>query len=282
MKDLGKRCLVACFLIPLILLSLLFAYKGLIPFIVAFVFVLGSCIAVYEYGLLAQEKGVKIYFSWLYFFTALVVVSFFLTAKFPIGFLPSVFCLVFAFLSLFLLQMQDKDGAIINLAVNSFALMYIAIPIAMILYCLYFPGSQDGRLWVGYLFLVTKIADVGAYFAGNLLGRKKLAPSISPGKTVEGGIFGLISSVVASVSMVYLIQFYNISGFDLSFEGSLFLGFILGLVGPLGDLAESLLKRDANKKDSNVLPGFGGVLDIVDSLLFTSPVLYLYLNYVHA
>ena len=101
-------------------------------------------------------------------------------------------------------------------------------------------------------------------------------------KTVEGGIFGLISSVVASVSMVYLIQFYNISGFDLSFEGSLFLGFILGLVGPLGDLAESLLKRDANKKDSNVLPGFGGVLDIVDSLLFTSPVLYLYLNYVHA
>lgn len=282
MKDLGKRCLVACVLIPVILLSLMFAYRGFFPYIVTAFFCLGACVAVYEYGLLAFAKGIKLNVFWLYVFTCFIVISFFLVSRYSFNSFLPVFILSLAFLSLFLLQLQSIDGAIINLAVNGFGFIYIAVPIAMILYCLYFPGSQDGRLWVGYLFLVTKIADVGAYFAGNLWGRNKLAPSLSPGKTVEGGLFGLVCSVVASLSMVYCVKAWTVTGFDLSFSGSLFLGVCLGFLGPLGDLAESLLKRDANKKDSNALPGFGGVLDIVDSILFTSPVLYLYLNYVHA
>jgi phosphatidate cytidylyltransferase len=134
-----------------------------------------------------------------------------------------------------------------------------------------------GRGWIAYLLVVTKITDIGAYFAGSLWGRRKLAPQISPGKTVEGAIFGLASAVSAS----YVFHLFSQGrSFQLTTLEWVSFGLILGAIGQFGDLSESLLKRDANKKDSNTLPGLGGVLDAVDSLLFNTPILYLYLKYI--
>ena len=121
------------------------------------------------------------------------------------------------------------------------------------------------------MIVVTVMTDVGAYFAGKKFGKKKLAPNLSPGKTIEGAAGGLMLALIASLVM------YFINSAHLSFFMAVLLGILFGIVGQAGDLAESLLKRDAGVKDSNGLPGLGGVLDIVDSLLFTAPLTYLVL-----
>ena len=130
------------------------------------------------------------------------------------------------------------------------------------------------------MLVVTKITDVGAYFAGGLWGKRKLAPQISPGKTVEGALFGLFCALLASFAFHLLSQYSGAQGFQLGVGEWMVLGMLLGVIGQFGDLSESLLKRDANKKDSNSLPGLGGVLDAVDSLLFTAPIIYFYIQYI--
>ena len=209
--------------------------------------------------------------------TVAEVISFFISAKYPL--LESLPIIVFfiSFLILFALHFGEKDGAIVDLAVSSFGLLYIAVPMGMILGILYLP-NVDGRWWIAYLLVVTKITDIGAYFAGSLWGRRKLAPSISPKKTIEGAIFGLVCAMLAS--FVFHCASDYASPFHLGTLEWVFLGLILGAVGQFGDLSESLLKRDANKKDSNALPGLGGVLDALDSILFNTTIIYIYLQFI--
>jgi phosphatidate cytidylyltransferase len=152
----------------------------------------------------------------------------------------------------------------------------------MILGIIYGPHSQDGRIWAAYLLAATKITDIGGYFGGSLWGRRKLAPNISRGKTLEGAIFGLILSVGTSFIFYLLGKSIGALHFSLGSIEWIYLGVIMGCIGQFGDLSESLLKRDANKKDSNTLPGFGGALDAVDSLLFNAPILYFYLLAFHS
>lgn len=280
MKDLSKRFALSLFTIPFVVCLLVFASYAWVSYFVTLFVATITCVAVWEYEQFVKAKGGRLLLPVLLFFTLLEVLSFFAAAQYP--FLMSAPLVVFfvAFLSLFVLHFKEKEGAIVDLAVSSFGLTYIVVPMGMILGVLYFSGDQDGRWWVAYLLLVTKIADIGAYFAGNLWGRRKLAPNISPGKTVEGTFFGLVCAVVASFGFYLLSQNTHIHHFHISAVESVVFGLILGLIGPLGDLSESLLKRDANKKDSNALPGFGGVLDMVDSLLFNAPIIYLYLYFV--
>ena len=99
-------------------------------------------------------------------------------------------------------------------------------------------------------------------------------------KTIEGTFFGLICAGLASFGFLALSRFFYLEGFHIGVLQAAILGPLLGLIAPIGDLSESLLKRDANKKDSNSLPGFGGALDLIDSLLFNAPALYLYLHFI--
>jgi len=277
MKDLSKRFFASVCTVPLVIGLLVFALNPWFQYVATAVCALIACVAVWEYEQFVKAKGGRLLLPVLLVFSLAEVVSFFIAARNPnyLGLPLAVFFV--AFLSLFVLHFKEKDGAIVDLAVSSFGLTYIVVPVGMILGVLYISTGQDGRLWVAYLLLVTKITDVGAYFAGNLWGRRKLAPMISPGKTVEGTIFGLLCAVGASIGFYYLGSYLNTPSFYMSWGESIVFGIVLGLIGPLGDLSESLLKRDANKKDSNALPGFGGVLDMVDSLLFNAPILYLYL-----
>jgi phosphatidate cytidylyltransferase len=280
MKDLNKRLTLSFFAIPFVVCLLVFSGNSWFQYFVTLLLALITCVAVWEYEQFVKAKGGRLFLPVLLAFTLLEVLSFFAAAKFS-GFTGAPLAVFFvAFVSLFALHFKEKEGAIVDLAVSSFGLTYVVLPMGMVLGILYFPGGQDGRWWVAYLLLVTKITDIGAYFAGNLWGRRKLAPSISPGKTVEGTLFGLICAVVVSFGFHLLSRSFSMDSFRLSSIESLVFGFVLGLLGPLGDLSESLLKRDANKKDSNALPGFGGVLDMVDSILFNAPVIYLYLYFV--
>ena len=117
------------------------------------------------------------------------------------------------------------------------------------------------------------MTDVGAYFVGKFLGKHKLS-KLSPNKTLEGAVMGLVTAIAVSVLMYYLGRKFAFENFSFTLFRSIWLGALIGVLGQAGDLAESLLKRDAKVKDSNQIPGLGGILDMLDSLLFTAPFTY--------
>lgn len=128
------------------------------------------------------------------------------------------------------------------------------------------------------LIAVTKVTDASAYFAGKSFGRTKLCPRISPGKTIEGAVAGLLSGILAA--WLYFDCFVpwidTSSGPQAGWWGPMLVGLLLGLVGLIGDLIESVVKRSVGAKDSgNLLPGLGGIWDVTDSLLPTAVVGYL-------
>lgn len=127
---------------------------------------------------------------------------------------------------------------------------------------------------LGFFFLVLMGSDTGAYFAGRALGRHKLIPKISPGKTWEG----LIGGLLAAAAFAALATFWFFP--ELPFQASIPLAVVMAAVGVLGDLAESAIKRGANTKDAaSILPGHGGFLDRLDSLLFNAPILYYFARF---
>ncbi|MBV9214715.1 MAG: phosphatidate cytidylyltransferase [Acidobacteria bacterium] len=134
------------------------------------------------------------------------------------------------------------------------------------------PGLSTRLL--GYFFTVIFSSDIGAYFAGRALGKHKLAPAISPGKTVEGLIGGLLFA--AGGAAIVTATFFK----ELPFQWAIPLALVLATVGVLGDLAESAMKRGAGAKDAaSILPGHGGFLDRLDSLLFGAPILYYFARF---
>lgn len=127
---------------------------------------------------------------------------------------------------------------------------------------------------LGYFFIVVFMSDTGAFYAGRAFGKHKLAPTISPGKTVEGLIGGLLAAAAGAAIATY--AFFH----ELPLQFSIPLAVILTAVGVLGDLAESAMKRGAGAKDAaSILPGHGGFLDRLDSLLFGAPILYYFARF---
>jgi phosphatidate cytidylyltransferase len=141
-------------------------------------------------------------------------------------------------------------------------------------------AGLDGRLLVMYLISVVKMSDIGAYFTGRFLGKHKMVPRISPKKTWEGFAGGVGGSCLAG------FIWYHFTGGDLrvvhiGIPHVIIIPILLAILGVLGDLVESLFKRSAAVKDSSQsVPGMGGILDVVDSLLLASPVLYIYVQFV--
>ncbi len=132
-----------------------------------------------------------------------------------------------------------------------------------------------GREWVLLLVWVTWLGETAAYLVGSLMGRRPLARVISPKKTIEGAMAQLVVSVLAA--LVARAWFFE----SLSVSGAVFVGLLLGIVGQIGDLVESALKRSVGTKDTGrLIPGHGGVLDRIDSLLFNTPVLFYYAAHV--
>ena len=169
---------------------------------------------------------------------------------------------------------ENTFEALGGLATTLFGLAYIA---ALFSYFFYIRTTDpaQGAWLVLFLIVVTKMGDVGAYAVGNLIGRHTLMPRISPRKTVEGFVGAVLFSAVAAMLAQRWLGTQPIFGQSGTRTLCLLLGLILGVVGQLGDLAESLLKRDCQVKDTGALmPGLGGVLDVVDSLLFTAPIFY--------
>jgi phosphatidate cytidylyltransferase len=158
-----------------------------------------------------------------------------------------------------------------------FGLMYVPWLLNFIQKIAFFP-QVDGRFYVLYFLVLTKFSDCGAYLAGTLFGRHKLIPRISPGKTWEGLAGAVVLSILGSLAFFWLApdRLAGMNGIH-----AVLLGLLLSLTAVVGDLIESLFKREAGIKDSGRLfPGIGGILDLLDSVLFNAPLMYLYLRHI--
>ena len=273
-QDLSKRLLFSSLILIVIALILLFAYFPYVNWVIAVFLSLVGGIGMWEYvGLTKSNRTL------LLFFGTILIFSFFLSSHFLcLTKLPWIILFLGA-VALFVYHFNKISGAASSIALGFFGLCYVAIPIGPIFPILFLSTQVggEGRYWVLYLLVVTKITDVGAYFGGKLLGKRKLATELSPAKTITGALFGFFSAIIFSLLFYRMHSFFPSVSFTLT--ESLWLGALLGCLGQVGDLAESLLKRDAGVKDSNRLPGLGGVLDMLDSLLFTIPPVYLFLYF---
>ena len=157
---------------------------------------------------------------------------------------------------------------------------YIGVLLGVVAQLRWVAGADAGYLVMGSLLVVTKGGDIGAYFFGRLFGKRKMVPHLSPGKTWAGAVGALIGSAVSAVVWLQYAtpQFTprdSVKWIPPEWYYSACYGAILGVTGLIGDLCESLIKRDVGKKDSaRLLPGFGGLLDLMDSVIYAGPVAY--------
>lgn len=161
-----------------------------------------------------------------------------------------------------------------NIAVTVFGVLYVALPMAFLVRTRFLGEGWD---LVMLVIAVTKASDVGGYFAGSIMGRRKLAPRVSPNKTVEGAIGGVVASALVSFLMAYGMGIKTL--ISRGILATISFGVVVGVASIAGDLTESLIKRSTDTKDSgNLLPSFGGVLDLIDSFLVAAPVAYFVLS----
>jgi len=190
---------------------------------------------------------------------------------------PRTFSLVIALSIMFILlcQMRRKNlsQAITNCAMTLFGPLYV---VGLLSYLIALRNLDGGQSLVFTVWFITWVGDSGAFVIGKSRGKHKLFPRISPHKTVEGAIGGVGSAILASFMAYFILKaIFGRAPFPISH--SFLLGLTLGILGILGDLSESLLKRDGKVKDSGGnIPGHGGILDTFDSLLFTVPAIYYY------
>jgi phosphatidate cytidylyltransferase len=172
---------------------------------------------------------------------------------------------------------KTNPNGLAAIATTLLGLMYVPWLLNFIQKINYLP-EIEGRYYVLYFIVVTKFSDLGAYCTGSLIGRHKMIPRISPGKTWEGFVGAIVISTGISVCFVQLAGPHMK---EMNLVHAVVLGIILSVAAVIGDLIESLFKREAGVKDSGkFFPGIGGILDLLDSLLFNAPLMYLYLRHV--
>ena len=195
-------------------------------------------------------------------------------------------CLLGFLLTVFARQMFESlrdDAPLRTMAYTLFGLLYVLWLFNFVTKIVYVmprasDGAVTGQFYALYLIVITKFSDMGAYLTGSVVGKHMMVPHISPKKTWEGFAGALFFSLLASWGMFKLMPGHLSA---LNWTHATILGLLLGFAAVIGDLAESIVKRSTGVKDSgNFLPGIGGALDLIDSLLFTAPLLFFYLRLV--
>ena len=226
--------------------------------------------AVHEfYGIIKHSKGL----SPLTYFGVLWVVLFIISHHLsqipnPYNIDPRYLLLTSAVILplIILLWRRGKENAFAEWAWTVAGILYIGW---LLSYYVELRSLNDGRGWVFLAILSTFASDASAYFTGKALGRHKMAPYVSPKKTWEGAMGGILGAIVASVALSILFRL------PLLWWGAIIVGILISIIGQFGDLVKSLFKRNMGIKDSgNILPGHGGLLDRMDSLAFAGVLVY--------
>lgn len=266
-RSLIKRIITSTLIIALVALIIFFFPNWVFTLLASIM--IG--VSLKEFFNLAEKKNIVVYKYFGISIGMLVPIIIYFQKGIEGYFALEPFFIVIACLFIFVLQFirRDSSQSVASIAVTLFGLLYIAWLFSFFVKLKFMP---QGALLVAFIILVTKMGDVGAYLIGGSIGKHNLIPRISPHKTVEGTIGGLVFSILSAI----LSKFY-LPSFPMGHL--IVLGFLLGVLAQVGDLAESLIKRDCGVKDSGaILSGFGGMLDLVDSLLFTTPIFYFYVE----
>jgi phosphatidate cytidylyltransferase len=224
----------------------------------------------YEFFRMLENKGINVYKYFGLIMGAIIPLSIIFRFELTKGWEFLFMVLAFLFLILMQFKRRKNSGAITDISTTVFAILYISWFLSFLIKIRYLPS---GLALLASLLLMTKLGDIGAYLVGVRFGKTPLMPRISPKKSVEGAAGGLLFSVAGALASG---SFLHLSPGHLAI-----LGVAMGVLAQLGDLSESLMKRDCQIKDSgNVFPGLGGFLDVMDSFLFAAPTFYFYMNIV--
>ncbi len=263
------RIVSALVLVPLVLALVVFAGPGLLLLALG---LLGT-LCLYEYFTLVRRMGITGHPWFGYPALWIMVAALGLNWLNPIAVFAAV--LIASFLGALWSRGPMRDRTL-GMMATCFGVLYLVLTLVPALRIRFDFGAAAGLKWTLILLAVVWVGDTAAMFAGKAFGRTLFSPRISPKKTNEGAVAGLLGGIAAA----FLLQHFLLT--DLPRLHVLAASVLVGVFAQLGDLAESLLKRAAETKDSShLIPGHGGVLDRVDSLLFAFPVLYVYLLILH-
>lgn len=257
-----KRILTSILGIPLLIFILIL---GGIPLLV-------SLIIIASIGLYELYKTFKIT-NKIYILTEIIISAGLLIImyQFPNFILPY---LVLTFIFHFIYQLITKKPSFETAILGFTGIVYISFLLGHILL---FDKILYGNYLIWLIFIIAWLTDTFAYFTGIYLGKHKLCPSISPKKTIEGSIGGILGSLI--ICIIYGIYLNKIQNINIALLHYIILGVITSIISQFGDLTASLIKRNYGTKDfGNIFPGHGGILDRFDSILFTAPIVYYYIN----
>lgn len=221
-----------------------------------------------EFFTMLEKKGI---YNYKYFGTCLgALIPLSIIHRFELTRSWEVFFIVAAMLFLIIMQFRrrENEGVVVSISTTIFGILYVSWFLSFLIKIRYL----EGGLWLFFtVILITKLGDIGAYLIGMRFGKTPLIPRISPKKSVEGSIGGLLFSLAGALICKDVLK--------LPLAQAAVVGLLFGILAQLGDLSESLIKRDCQVKDSGfMLPGMGGVLDLADSVIFTAPAFYFYMS----
>jgi len=257
---LKKRIITALWGIPLLIVAIWFEQP--LPWFTIIVAIWGLLAVLEFYKLVNITKMLPLtYFGLIWTLLFIISPHFNYDLVIPILLTSAVVLPLF-----WLLRHSQKDGAFTGWAWTMAGILYIGW---LLSYFIALRGLDSGREWVFLAMFATFGSDTAAFFIGRVLGKHHLAPRISPGKTWEGAVGGVLGSVLVSLVLVYFFRL------PLGYGWTILLGLLVSILGQLGDLVESLLKRNMGVKDSGrLIPGHGGFLDRIDSVVIAGIVVY--------
>lgn len=269
MSDTSTRVIVSIIGIPVIIAACFFGHFYFLIFAIAV-----GLISFYEFSEMVKKKNISVNIP-----LGILTVWILIINQYRFFVENFTLVLVFVFLVPLIELFRNKGSAVQNIGATLFGTFYIGIFTSCLVFLREF-YPYVGNLYVrgGYLIISVLatiwICDSAAYFGGLSLGKHKLFQRVSPKKSWEGAIFGFVFAVLTMVAAHFIALDF------LSLGEAIVIGIIVGTVGQVGDLVESLIKRDAGVKDSSsIIPGHGGIFDRFDSLLFSAPVIMIYLKY---
>ncbi|MBL7069738.1 MAG: phosphatidate cytidylyltransferase [Candidatus Omnitrophica bacterium] len=227
-------------------------------------------LALYEFYSMVEKKELSVY----RYFGLVLGITVPLSTHLKVGSViahiePMLIVIICLFTVMIQLTRRDNSQALKRMSITLFGILYISWLFSFLIKIKFLP---QGSLLCAFLILVTKGGDIGAYIVGSAIGRHALIPRISPKKSIEGFVGGIMFSFVLALLFKPFLDF-------VSFYHVIISGLLLGVLAQMGDLSESLMKRDCGVKDTGaIFPGLGGALDVLDSLLFTTPVFYFYVK----
>lgn len=270
MKEKTKRIITAVVFTLVVIMVLVLDNKVLDTLFV----VLISLFGIHEYNGAFKTKGYHP-ISWIGYVGVLSILLMggLIPAELKMVLFRMIVPLLLIILFIYIMAKREKYS-VIDITITAFSLIYIPFMFSFLKLLML---MENGRIWILFAVLGASVSDTFAYEIGTRFGKTKLCEKISPKKTVEGSVAGIVGVVISYIILAFVSNKYF--GMNINYLFIIIMGIVTSIVGQFGDLSASLIKRYCGVKDfGNIMPGHGGILDRFDSLLFTAPMVYIFIK----